>query len=484
MVKNKKELKKTTSFRPPIVAILGHVDHGKTTLLDVIRKSNLAQKEVGGITQNIGAYGVEVDTKDGPKKITFIDTPGHETFNKIRARGATIADIAVLVVSASDNVQPQTIEAINIIKEAKIPYLVAITKIDLERKLDPIKKRLAKEGVLVESFGGDIVSLGVSAKTQEGIKELLEMIVLLADMQGLVSEKDASLEAVVIDSRIDKRRGVEASLIVKKGTLKVGETVYTKEQTAKVKAIINDKGQNIDFIGPSGGCIVLGFTKPPLVGEIISANKILDQQTATPEVIATENQEAIIETLLRIILKADCFNSLEAITLSLPTDGLRIISQGYGDISESDVSLAKTTRSFIVGFKVKVSAKAQETARFEKVKIKTYDVIYKLLEEIKEVLESLGQLDEAEVFGQAKIIAEFPFNNKRIAGIKVIEGRIARGDAISLEREEEKIGTARIKSIRRFKEEINKSEVGEESGILIDPNLDFKVGDMIVSVQS
>jgi len=327
MVKNKKELKKTNSFRPPIVAILGHVDHGKTTLLDVIRKSNLASKEVGGITQNIGAYGVDVDTRDGHKNITFIDTPGHEIFNKIRLRGATIADIAVLVVSASDNVQPQTIEAINIIKEAKIPFLVAITKIDLERNLDSIKKSLAKEGVLVEGFGGDIVTVGVSAKTQEGIKELLEMIVLLADIQGLVSEKDAKLEAVVIDSRIDKRRGVEASLVVKKGTVRVGETVYTKEQIAKVKAIINDRGLMVDFVGNSGGCIVLGFTKPPLVGELVSDNKIEEKEEAVPDQSISESPEVIPETLLRIILKADSFNSLEAITLSLPTDGLRIIFQ-------------------------------------------------------------------------------------------------------------------------------------------------------------
>ncbi|MBI3385118.1 GTP-binding protein [Candidatus Gottesmanbacteria bacterium] len=484
MVKNKKEPKNTNSFRPPIVAILGHVDHGKTTLLDVIRKSNLAAKEIGGITQNIGAYSVEVDTKDGKKNITFIDTPGHETFNKIRSRGATIADIAVLVVSAADNVQPQTIEAINIIKETKIPFLVAITKIDLERNLDSIKKRLAKEGVLVEGFGGDIVSIGVSAKTQEGIKELLEMIILLAQMQDLVSEKDANLEAVVIDSRIDKRRGVEASLIVKKGTLKVGETVFSKEQTAKIRAIINDNGQNVDTIGPSGGCIVLGFTKPLLVGEVIGSRKIDEEVVKVSERNIEESEEAKPETLLRLVLKADSYNSLEAITLSLPGDGLKIITQGYGDISESDVFLAKTTKAIIVGFKVKVSDKAQEVARFEKVKIKTYDVIYKLLEEITEVLKSLGKTDINEVFGRAKIIAEFPFDNKRIAGVKVIEGRIARGDSISLERDEEKIGTARIKTIKRLKEEVNKSEVGEESGILIDPNLDFKVGDMILSVQS
>lgn len=484
MVKKKKEPKNNSSFRPPIVALLGHVDHGKTTLLDVVRQTNLASKEIGGITQNIGAYSVEVDTKDGKKNITFIDTPGHETFNKIRARGVTIADIAVLVVSAADNVQRQTIEAINIIKETKIPFLVAITKIDLERNLDAIKKRLAKEGVLVEGFGGDIISIGISAKTQEGIKELLEMIVLLAEMQGLVSEKDANLEAVVIDSRIDNRRGVEASLVVKKGTLRVGETVFTKGQTAKVRAIINDKGQNVNTVGPSGGCIVLGFTKPPLVGELISTKKIDDEEIKVSDQNIEESAETKVETLLRLILKADSYNSLEAITLSLPTAGLRIISQGYGDISEADVFLAKTTKAFVVGFKVKVSDKAQEVARFEKVKIKIYDVIYKLLEEITEVLESLGETDIGEVFGRAKIIAEFPFNNKRIAGVKVIEGRIARGDAISLEREEEKIGMARIKSIKRFKEEVNKSEVGEESGILIDPNLDFKVGDMIVSVQS
>ena len=480
MAKTKKDdIKK--DFRPPVVAVLGHVDHGKTTLLDTIRKSNIAGKEFGGITQHIGAYQVEVPTKDGIKNITFIDTPGHETFTKIRSRGASIADIAILVVSVADGVQPQTIESIKLIKEANIPFIVAITKIDVSRNLETVKKQLAKNEVLVEGFGGDVVYLGVSAKTGEGLQELLEMIVLVAEMNELKAKPEDQLMAVVIESQIDKRRGVEANVIIKSGSLRVGDTIYASGQQAKIRAVINDKGQNIDMASVSMPVKLLGFTKPPLVGEVLKSTPII-VEIPQEKAVSTESSEEVKK--LNIILKADTNNSLEAILLSLPMDNLKIISQGLGDITESDIFLAKTTRSFIIGFNVKPSDEASRLASFEKVRIKTYQIIYKLLEELKEVLESYTTNNIIEELGSGQVIAEFPFNNKKIAGIKVTEGRIAKGDYILLKRDDTEVGRAVVKSIRRFKQETNKVEVGGDCGILIDPNLDFRIGDMVVSVLS
>lgn len=485
----KKDDIRNTGFRPPIVAVLGHVDHGKTTLLDTIRKSNVAAKEHGGITQHIGAYQIEVKSKEGNKKITFIDTPGHETFSKIRSRGAEAGDIAILVVAVNDSVKPQTVESIKVIKQSGIPFIVAITKIDLSDKLEPVKKDLAKHKVLTEGFGGDIVCVGVSSKDGRGISDLLEMIILTAEIKGIKGDINNPLNAVIIESKIDKRRGVEASVIVKDGLLKVGQTIYISTGSAKVRAIINDRGEQISEAVPSTPCIVLGFTNPPPVGEIIRDVEKTDiapetAEAAKPDANAGEEQTDGNGNLFKIILKADSQNSLEALLMSLPASGLEIISTGLGDITESDVFLAKTTRAFIVGFNVGTIGRALEVAKFEKTRIKTYTVIYELIDEISDVVESMGKIQLEEVLGRAKIIAEFPFDNKRIAGIKVIEGRIAKGDQIILKRDKEEIGRSHIKTMRKQKQETNKTEVGGECGILIDPNLDFKVDDMIVSVVS
>jgi translation initiation factor IF-2 len=426
---------------------------------------------------------VEIDTKDGKKKITFIDTPGHETFTKIRSRGAEVADIAILVVAVNDGIQPQTIESIELIKQAKIPFIVAITKIDLGLRQETIKKKLAKFDVLVEEEGGNVVCVGVSSKTKEGIKDLLEMIVLLSEMKELSFDPLAKPSAVVIESKVDKRKGVEVGAIVKNGILKVGQEIFTETQEGKIRAIFTDWGESVAEAGPSFPCKILGFSKPPMVGEIIVSEEI-QKDIEKDRAMKTSDQNEQGENIFKIILKADSQNSLEAITYSLPQDGLRIISSGLGEISEADVFLAKTTKAFIIGFGVQPSFGAAQIAQSERVRIKIYKIIYELLEEIQDVVRGIAEKDFQQVLGKATIVNEFPFDKKRIAGIKVIEGRIARGDVVLIKRKEEDIGRGIVKTMRRFKEEINKTEVGNDCGILIDPSIDFKVDDMIVSVQS
>lgn len=482
----KKTLKKTTNMvrRPPIVAVLGHVDHGKTTLLDTIRNTSIAKREFGGITQHIGAYQVAVGTKDGNRLITFIDTPGHEAFTKIRSRGADLSDIALLVVSLTDGIQPQTIESIRLIKEAKIPFIVVVTKVDLDGDIELIKRDLAKNDVLVEGLGGDVLCLGVSAKTQKGIHDLLEMIVLISEMQNLENDPEGMLEAVVIEVNANKHRGVEVGAVVKNGTLKVGEEIYTETQSGKVKAIFTDQGESILSADPGKPCKILGFNQAPLVGEQISSSKTIKTDKITeekPRVLSSSDSEA---KTFKIILKVDSQNSLEAIKASLPSENLEIISAGLGEVSQNDIFLAKTTKSIIVGFNVSLSSQAEKTAKFERVRVKIYKIIYELLQEINEVVSGLNKDVFQEVLGKASVIAEFPFDKKRVAGVKIVEGRMARGDKVLINRNEEEIGRAIIKTIKQFKKDINRAEVGDECGLLIDPNVDFKVGDMIVSVQS
>ena len=372
------------------------------------------------------------------------------------------------VVAVNDGIHPQTIESIEHIKKSGIPVIVAFTKADLvdsvEKNLKTIKGKLAKKGIVVEDQGGDVVSVLVSSKTGQGLKELLEMILLVAQMNNISGDKNAELKGVIIESKIDRLRGTETSVIVLNGTLKAGQQIFTSSQQAKVRGLTNDKGQSVSEVLPGTPCKVLGFSKPPLVGEAISEKpmeeKIQEVKLVNQEVVTQDNS-----TLFNIILKADSNNSLEAILASLPQAGLKIMLSGLGDISESDVWLAKTTKSFLVGFNVKIQSSAQKLAQFEKVKVKTYRVIYELLEEIKEVIEGIAKVEEEQILGNAKILAEFPFNKKKIAGVKVTEGRIAKGDKVIIKRNDEEIGRANIKGLRRFKEEITKIEVGSDGGI-------------------
>ncbi|MCL4397774.1 GTP-binding protein [Patescibacteria group bacterium] len=453
--------------RPPIIVVLGHVDHGKTTLLDAIRSADVASKEYGGITQGIGAY--QVETPDG-KKLTFIDTPGHEAFSQMRSRGANVADIAILVVAANDSVMPQTAESIKIIQAAKIPYIVAINKIDLpEANFDKVVKDLLRHNVLLETYGGSVPFIKISAKKKEGIKELLDLIGLVADIAEIKSDPNGPLEFAVIESKLDKNRGPVATLVIRSGSLKVGQEITIDNQTSKIRALIDYQGKNIAEAGPGTPVEVLGLQKVPPVGAA---------KEAKPQVKAEEGA-------LNLILKTDTLGSLEALSAQIPAN-VNVLQSGTGEISEADVLLAKPTKAIILGFNVRVAPAATKLAQTEKVLVRTYKIIYELLDELKDAAAGmLAPETTEEVLGTGEIIAEFPYEKMRVAGTKVTDGRVARGDLVRVTRrvsgENTAVGESKIKSLRTGKEETNKVEKGKECGILLEPQIDFRAGDDIMA---
>ena len=489
-------------LRPPIVAVLGHVDHGKTTLLDTIRKANVAGGEHGGITQAIGAYQIKIPNPKSQipneeRKITFIDTPGHEAFAKMRSRGAVAADIAILVVAADDSVKPQTIESIGQIKNAGIPMIVAINKTDLPTaNIERVKSDLAKHGVQVEGFGGDVPFLPVSAKQGTGINELLDLILLIGDMKELTGDTGAGVEAVVIETRLDKGKGMVATLIVKQGTLIVGTALYDRiGQIAKVRAMGDDHGAGVTLAIPSQPVEVLGFTKLPEVGTILTGTtqkEVLTIVSPEPMVpgaapVAPELPDFLkpidleADRIIKIILKADTAGSLEAILASLPKKVI-VVQMGVGDITEADVLAAKSTKAILIGFGVAMKSGVIKLADTEKVAYRTYRIIYELLDELGEVVAGLKEvLREERDLGVGTIIAEFPFDGDRIAGTRVSSGRLARGDRVKIMRGEEEVARAKIKSLRHGKDDLTKVDTGHECGVLFDQKLDFTIGDGIIA---
>jgi len=470
--KFEKEVRKVNS-RPPVVVVLGHVDHGKTTLLDKIRKSRVAEKEPGMITQRIGVYQVEVEAGKEKKKIIFIDTPGHEAFAKMRQRGAQITDIAILVVAADDGVMPQTKESIQYLKETKTPFIVALNKIDLPAA-DPkrVKSQLADAGVLVEELGGKVVCIPISARTGQGIKELLEMILLLAEMEELKENLQGPLKLAVVESKLDSRKGPVATVIVQSGTLRQGDTIELGGIASKVRGILNEQGQRVAEASSSTPVEILGLKKVPMVGEVAHEEGKVEKEPGEPE---GGNRK------LRIILKADTSGSLEAILQSLPKQA-EIIFQGVGEVNESDILLAKTSHAIILGFNLNPSASVKKLAETEGVILKIYNVIYELLEELGEAIlaQATVQIEE-KLLGKAKIVAEFPFDKERVAGCQIIEGRISRGDMVKVMRGDEEIGQTKVKSLRHLKEDVPKAEVGSDCGILFATPLDFQPGDVLLS---
>jgi len=497
---NQSKPKQTASLtRPPIVAVLGHVDHGKTTLLDTIRKTNVAAREHGGITQHIGAYQVEIaDKGKETRKITFIDTPGHEAFAKMRSRGAQVADIALLVVAANDSVMPQTKESIEQIKKSGASMIVVLNKIDLPVAMpDKVKSDLAKAGVQVEGFGGDVPVVPVSATQGTGVKELLDLISLLAQMKELTSEPEAPLEVVVIETRLDKGRGMVATVVVKKGTMKFGSTLYEEAtQVGRVRAMFDENRKSVAAAGPSKPVEVLGFTKLPQVGAVLRDQPVARQVSPTAQTgvqpttayssqnlpdwlkpVAEQEKEKLI-----VILKADTTGSLEAITASLDPR-VKLIESGVGDISEADVLLARSIKAFIVGFNVDCPPQVTKLAQTEKVIFRTYTIIYELLDELAEVVSGMKEvLTQERELGSGVVIAEFPYEKTKIAGTKIALGRLARGDTVKIMRKDAEIGRAKIRSIRRGKEEVTKAEKGIECGILLDHTVAFELQDVIIAV--
>ncbi|MBI4153557.1 GTP-binding protein [Candidatus Woesebacteria bacterium] len=465
---------KTSRTRAPIVIVLGHIDHGKTTLLDAIRKTNIVITEAGGITQATGAS--VVTTKEG-KKITFIDTPGHAAFSDMRSRGAKVADIAILVVSADDGVKPQTKEALELIKETQIPVIVAISKIDLPSSdIEGAKGQLEKEGLLFESRGGDTPVVSVSAKKGKGIDELLETISLVAEVHEIKGDPTGSLEAVVIESSRDKR-GAFANVIVRNGTLKVGEDIAVENVGSKIRALFNYKGESVREILPGEPAQVIGFNQIPAVGARL-IKEGLEPSSFAPTKEVGKKLGKIKEGQIAVILKARSIGSLEALLGSL-APGIIVIDSGVGGVIGSDVLNAKSSNAWIFAFESDVSANVAKLAETEGVHIEKFEVIYELLERLSELLKK-GQV---EILGKAEILKVFPFNNKRVAGCKVSEGRIAKNDNIIVSRGEKEIGMAKAVSMKRQKNTLIEAKAGEEFGVIFEPQLDFEIGDVLVSVR-
>ncbi len=473
--------------RPPIVTILGHVDHGKTTLLDFIRKTSIAAKEHGGITQHIGAYQALYEGK----LITFIDTPGHAAFEKMRGRGTKVADIAVLVVALDDGVMPQTIEAIKHIQVAKVPMIVAVNKIDLpgvnkEVQLQKIKKQLSDQNVTIEEYGGDTPMVELSAKTGEGVGKLLEIITLVAEINELRGDYDLAPTGVVIESNLDKFKGPVATLLVRNGTLKKGEQILLGGVKGKIRGMFDFSGKPIDEAGPSTPVEILGLEVVPLVGATLGGEAAVEK-IAEAQNLVDKLRQGDSKTL-KVVIKADKQGSLEAVEDGLEkfnNDGklVEVVGSGTGDIGEADITLAASTKGIVLGFNVKVAPTASKIAENEKVLVRTYNIIYELMDEMEEVIEGLlkvGQVEE--VLGKAEVLASFPHGEtEKIAGCRVMEGYFSRGIKVRVLRGEEIVGESKVKTIRKVKEEVDRADKGTECGMLFDQAVDFAVGDMIES---
>ncbi|MDX1447583.1 MAG: translation initiation factor IF-2 [Acidimicrobiia bacterium] len=488
--------------RPPVITVMGHVDHGKTSLLDRIRKANVVQGEAGGITQHIGAYQVEV----GGNRLTFIDTPGHEAFTTMRARGADVTDIVVLVVAADDGVMPQTIEAISHAKAAGVEMVVAINKIDLPAA-DPLRVRteLTQHGVIVEELGGDTTSVEVSAETGDGIDNLLEVLDLIAQIQEYKANPKPDATAVVIESQLDPGMGPTATVIVKRGTLKQGDSFVAGPVAGRARALMDHEGNRLKAAGPSSPVLIMGWSDVPTAGDIlevvendkearaIAADReqaIKDREQST--ISGRERLQGLLEQLrsedteLRVILKADAHGSLEALKESIAKitreDGrIDVVHGAVGGINENDVTLAEVTGAIIVGFNVRPDPKARRSAEETGIEIRTYGIIYELLDELEAMLVGRLAPDEQEVvLGSAEVRALFKVPRAgTIAGCYVTEGVVQRGARARLLRGGVVVYNGRIDSLRRFKDDVREVASGFECGIGLENYNDVKEGDVI-----
>jgi len=480
MAKQKDTSSKSTTRFPPVVAVLGHVDHGKTTLLDAIRKTTIAQREHGGITQKIGASSVTIIHDGIKRRITFIDTPGHETFTNMRTRGARVADIGLLVVSSVDGVMPQTKEAIALLKQAKIVYIVVLTKADMPQKNpEKVKQQLLQENVMLEGYGGDIPVIEVSAKTGAHIQDLLDIILLSYDLNEHNAFENEPLQAVIIESKLDPKSGPKATIIIKHGKVSRRDELVTETTSARVRALINDQNASVNEATVGDAVEVLGFEQVPAAGSIVFNKTQTKDSTIVREALSKEKKQ-VDENALKLILCADTQGVLEAILAALPSN-IHIVTAKTGEISEGDILFAKSTGAIILTFNVKIRNDIAQFARTEKVLLKNYAIIYELLNELQEVAEGKRLALLEQIYGAAKILASFPFEKNTVLGISVMDGRMAKGDKIRLLREEETIGESHIVSVKQGKNPVSKVEKGQEGGILISPFLEFKLGDLIIA---
>lgn len=468
-------------IRPPVVALMGHIDHGKTSLLDRIRQSHLQKGEAGGITQHISAYQVVI----GKQKITFVDTPGHKVFEKMRGRGAMATDLVVLVIAADEGIKPQTQECLDHIKKAGVPFLIALNKIDLPNaNEEEIKNKLTQFGVVTEDRGGETVLVSVSAKTGQGIDELLEMIILLAQMEELAFLPEAPFKGVVVESYVDRQKGTLVNVIVRQGKLLVGQEIASEGEKVKVKAIFDDLGRSIKEALISQPVAILGFTSQPSAGSIVydSSLEVKQPHSKDQEDKKTNEQR---KALMKLIVKADTQGTLEALLNSLPKEDLVIIETGVGQINESDVFLASLSQAEIIGFNVQPSSSAIKLAKIEGIFIKTELIIYQLLQHIEERIKALKNIEEEKsIFGEAEIVANFSLPEGRIAGAKVLSGEIKDQTEVFIVKQDKTEKKTKIVSLQRGKEKVSRVEKGREFGAMFFPAVDFSIGDVIKYRQS
>jgi len=469
--------------RPPVVTIMGHVDHGKTTLLDTIRKTSVAKKEFGGITQHVSSY--QVTYKGNP--LTFVDTPGHEAFTQMRARGGRVADIIVLVVATNEGVKPQTIEAISHAKASGVPIIVALTKIDLPQvPIEKIKKDLAEKGLLLEGYGGDIVAVPLSAKENKGVSDLLETIVLTWEMAEAEDLSKDSFEGVIIESLLDKRRGPLASAIVKKGVLKVGDTIFAGDMECKVKALIGFNGEMVKEAPPATPVEILGFKVVPQVGSVLSNTKAVVETT---ELLQKKELDKNIK-VLNLVLKADTQGTLEALNYAIAklTDTesqVNLIHAGVGDITQGDVLLAGSSGGIVMGFNVRYPEDVEFFAKSRKTIVRTYHIIYELIAELTGALQGMLELEEEKIKGRAEIVAIFNLpSGDIIYGAYVFAGRFKVGDKVAIWDSENNLKEflrdpkkselrplfeTKVKKLKQEKDVVEVAPAGKNYGFLFDP---------------
>jgi translation initiation factor IF-2 len=515
--------------RPPIVVVMGHVDHGKTTLLDYLRKTNIATKEAGGITQSIGAYEIihpqrNADSisinqrppagassagewragnnqyKSAPaegRKITFIDTPGHEAFSKMRARGATVADLAILVVAADEGVKPQTVESIKILNETKTPFVVAITKIDKSgANIEKVKNELLASGVLLEGYGGRVSVEPISAKTGEHINDLLDLVLLATDVENLTYDPGAPASGYVLETKIDSRRGLEATVIIKNGILKQGDFIATPTACGRIKILENFRGETVKQLEPSAPGLIIGFEKLPMVGEefLCGESQIntniprISQISGIRGSQLGENSRKTgsedSEKMLKIILKAGDAGSLEALSQIINAIAaekpLKIVSEAVGDVHDNDVNLAISAQAIIIAFKNRINKTAKTLAEANRITIIASEIIYELLKTIEEFLKqaektaSPGEIEILAIFNQAK-------PEKQVVGGKVVSGAFRNKTMFKIIRGAEQIGNGRVLNIQENKKDVPQINVGSEAGLLVNSETLIRVGDRLMS---
>ncbi len=484
--------------RPPVVTIMGHVDHGKTRVLDAIRQSNVMEGEAGGITQHIGAYQVEINGQ----KITFLDTPGHEAFTAMRARGAQVTDITVLVVAADDGVMPQTLEAIAHAKAAGVPIIVAINKIDKPgANPDNVKKQLAEAGLVVEEWGGETISVPTSAKTRQGIEELLANILLVAEMENLRADPTLPAKGVVIEARMDKTKGPLATILVHDGTLRTGDMVVVGTTSGKVKAMFNDAGKQVRKAPPATPVAVLGLRSVPQVGDSVTVAtterqaRLLEEENLRESAMVAKpvNLSNLFDQIttgqvkeLPIVLKVDVQGSMEPIKTSLErlsTSEIKvnIVHAASGNVNENDVNLAIASKGIVVAFNTGIESNAQKLADTESIDIRPYRIIYELVDDVGKALKGLREPEFKEVIdGRAQVKEVFPGAKKtQIAGLYVTEGKIRRDSQVRVRRGDKVVADTTVLSLRRFKENVRDVATGYECGIGLNNFNSFQVADIL-----